>query len=613
MVSRRNYLTITSMMLVVCFLFVLPQYVKDTTNPYGENPFLAGGTPSGEGDIWRQPRILSPSERERSDGYVLYVGSTEDDNGYAVTSWASFTKIALDIVGTLPDVDSRGEKLPQMLILEGDYCDSASDTLSLMEWNEKGVTIVFAGLPPVDQIRDDSALRELLGIKSVEQDVTELSAIRIFPGFLLGGERIYKAETEQDREMMDLNMSAPWFRLTSGTEVYIMGDVPGNVFPEQQPYRNEQLPALLWRRSLNGANVFAVNGDYLEDNTGIGVLSAIAAKDRPYYIYPVVNSQVMTVANFPGMADENAQEITSRYGKGQTALNRDLLWPSLEAMSLNNGFPMSCFFMPQYDYSDGAEPDSSLITYYLKLMREQGAEAGVSLQHAPDITLADKCERDSEYLSQEAADYQYAAAFLTEDELDEVSEHSDIFKELRSVCASLPEQNGLFFFLNEQLLCQTVTHDLLDYSFSKDLELSSLQTALGYSNVMLDMKRVSWPEGNEPGWEEYYETYASNLHTYWNRFDRFDRLTVSQSDERIRNFLCMDYSESRSGNTISLQISPFQSGADFILRTHLENVKAVEGGSVTELEQGAWLIHADGPEVKIELQPDEQYEMQVKG
>ncbi len=611
MVSRRNYLTITSMMLVVCFLFMLPQYFKDTANSYGENPFLASGTLSGEGDIWRQPQILSPSEWERSDGHVLYVGSVEDDIGYAVTSWASFTKIALDIFGTLPDVDSYGEKLPQMLILEGNYWDSGSEVLSLMEWNEKGVTIVFASLPPAAQIRTSAALRELLGIRSVERDVTELTAIQVFSGFLLGGERIYKVEAEQERELMDLNMSAPWFRLTAATEVYIMGDVSEDVFPEQ-PYRNEQLPALLWRRSLNGANVFAVNGDYLKGNTGIGVLSAITAKDRPYYLYPVVNSQVMTVANFPGMADENTQEITSRYGKGQTALHRDLLWPSLEAMSLNNDFTMSCFFMPQYNYSDGEEPDPGLITYYLKLMSEQGAEVGVSLQHAPDIMLSDKWERDSEYLSQEAAGYQYAAAFLTEDELNEVSEHLDIFKELRSVCASLPERNGLFFFLNERILCQTVTHDLLDYSFSKDLELNGLQTALGYSNVMLDLKRVSWPEEGEPGWEEYYETYASNLHTYWKRYDKFDRLTVSQSDERIRNFLCIDYSESRSGNTISLQISPFQSGAEFILRTHLENVKAVDGGSANELEQGAWLIHADEPEVKIELQLDEQYKIQDK-
>jgi len=611
MVSRGNYVTITSMMLVVCFLFLLPQYIKNYTNPYTGNAYLADGTPRGENDIWQQSP-LSASDLEKVDEHILYVGSQENDTSYAVTSWAAFTKMPLAVSPTVPDVDTYGDSLPRMLILEAEACgvDGAS---SLLEWNEKGVTVVFANLPPASQINSDNTLRKLLGIRSVEQDTVELSAIRTFSGFLMGGDRVYSTETEQDLKMMDLNMRAPWFRLEAETEVYILGDVPEDALP-QQPYRNEQLPALLWRHSLNGANVFAVNGDYLSGNTGIGILSAITAKDRAYYLYPVVNSQVMTVANFPGMAEENTQELTKRYGRGQVALNRDLLWPSIQSVSVINDFPMSCFFMPQYQYSDEVEPDPELIPFYLKLLRERGSEAGISLQHAPDTTLEDKRQRDAEYLSQEVPDYQYSAAFITEQELEEFHTAPDAAGDLRSACASLPGQNALFFFLNEQILCQTVTHDLLDYSFSQDLALNSLQTALGYSNVMLDLKRVAWPEEDEPGWEKYYETFGSNLYTYWRRYDKFDRLTVSQSDERIRNFLCMDYSESRSGNTISLQISPFQSesGADFILRTHMETVDAVEGGYITELEQGIWLLHAEEPEVRIDLRMDDWYEVQKK-
>jgi len=612
MVSRRNYVAITSMMLVVCFLFLGPQYIKNYTNPYTGNAYLADGTLSTENDTWRQSPLLSASDRETVDEYILYVGSQEDDVSYAVTSWAAFTKMPLAVSSAMPDVEDYGDSLPRMLILEAEACGT-DGAASLLEWNEKGVTVVFANLPPASQIESDDALQKLLGIQSVRQDMVELSAVRVFSGFLMGGERIYSTQTEQGRKMMDLNLRAPWFRLEAGTEVYILGDVPEEVLP-QQPYRNEQLPALLWRHSLNGVNVFAVNGEYLSGNTGIGVLSAITAKDRAYYLYPVVNSQVMTVANFPGMAEENTQELTGRYGRGQVALNRDLLWPSLQSMSVINDFPMSCFFMPQYQYSDEAEPDPELVSYYLKLLRERGSEAGISLQHAPDITLAEKWERDARYLSQEVPDYQYSAAFMTEQELDEFCTTTDAAWDLRSACVSLPGQNTLFFFVNEQILCQTVTHDLLDYSFSQDLALNSLQTALGYSNVLLDLKRVSWPEEDEPGWERYYETSGSNLYTYWQRYDKFGRLTVSQSDERIRNFLCMDYSENRSGNTISLQISNFPSGsgADFILRTHLETVDAVEGGEVTQLEQGVWLLHADESQVRVKLRLDDRYEVQGK-
>ncbi len=64
-------MTITSMMLVVCFLFMLPQYVKDSANPYDENAFLAGGTLSGESDVWRQPSELSSTDPEKADEHIL--------------------------------------------------------------------------------------------------------------------------------------------------------------------------------------------------------------------------------------------------------------------------------------------------------------------------------------------------------------------------------------------------------------------------------------------------------------------------------------------------------------------------------------------------------------
>lgn len=611
MVSRRNYIAITSMMLVVCFLFLLPQYIKNATNPYEENIYISDEASGGEGDVWRQTPIQSAADLEKVDEYILYVGAEEDDTGYAVTSWAAFTKCALAVSSVLPDAGGYGARLPRMLIVEAGACDFSKDTELLQQWNEKGVTIVFAGLPATEQIRTDGALRGLLGIRAVLREDQELSAIRFFSGFLLGGDRIYGVETELDRKQMDLKLTAPWFSLETGTEVYVLGDVEEEILPTQ-PYRNERLPALIWRHALNGSNVFAVSGEYIRGKMGIGMLSAITAKDRDYYLYPVVNSQVMTAANFPGMAEENTQALTERYGRGQVSLNRDLLWPGMEAISVINNYRMSCFLMPQYDYSDEAEPEADMIAYYLKLLRECGGEAGISLEHGPEITLAEKWERDRTYLKQDAQDYQYAAAYMTQAELEEFGEFADKAAGLRSVCANLPEKNALFSFLNEKILCQNVTHDLLDYSFSGDIELNSLQTALGYTNVLLDMRRVCWPEENEPGWEKHYETYASNLHTYWKRYESFDRLTVSESDARIRRFLCMDYSESRNGDTISLQIAPFQSDAYFILRTHLEVISKVEGGNAIKLEEGAWLLHAERPELKIKLRLDDQYNAQKK-
>ena len=604
MVSRRNFAAITSMMLVICFLFMLPQYWKATRNPYALNAYASEEPLPGQADVWHQPALTTREALNGQESYMAFIGKKDDGVGYAVTSWAEYTKTPLVIFESVSQLAAMEAKAPRTVILEGAELDITTDLEPLLDWNGEGVTLIFAGLPSVSQLQENDRLQQLLGIGRIVRETVPLEAIHLFPGFLLGGERIYGQKTPQDLELMDLDLEAPWFLLTDGTEVYLLGEVSEQAQPERE-YRNEILPALLWRRSLNGANVFAANGDYLSGNTGIGILSAIMAEDSSYYLYPIVNAQVMTVANFPGMADENNDDLLPRYGRGSAALNRDLLWPSLESMSEINGFRMSCFEMPQYDYFDDIEPDPELISYYLSLMRERGAEAGVSLQHSAAISLGEKWNRDEAYLSLDAREYRYNAAFLTEQELGEWG--GDAAGAFDALSVRLTERDGLFFFLDADTLCQAVTQDLLNYSFRADLELRSVQTALGYSNPMLDLLTITWPEEDAPGWEVDYEKAASSLHTYWRAFRWFDRVTVSESDRRIRSFLAMDYSQRRQGDTITLELTGAET-ADFMLRTHKEVVTNVTGGTARKLETGAWLIHAQQPRVEITLAYDGKYE-----
>ncbi len=62
--------------------------------------------------------------------------------------------------------------------------------------------------------------------------------------------------------------------------------------------------------------------------------------------------------------------------------------------------------------------------------------------------------------------------------------------------------------------------------------------------------------------------FASNLLTYWNKFNCFTATTLSESDRRVRTFLNVDYTESREENVITLNTTKADSW--FILRTHGE-------------------------------------------
>lgn len=615
MVSRRNFFAITTMMLVICFLFMLPMQMKEASNPYSQNSYAVASDAPGQDSVWSQPvqqtaplSELTQQQKEtlaKENFFALYVGAYEDDTSYSVKSWAEYTKTALVCFSSVTDYAQSGARCPDLVILEPEACDFETELETLKKWNAEGTVMIFTALPDVLQLNANADLRALLGVREVKAEHVELEAVRMFDGFLLGGERIYGLETEQDRELMNLNLATPWLTLQSGTEVYLMGELSEEILPEQE-YRNELLPALIWRNSANGTSVFTVNGDYLCGNTGIGILTALMAKHQTYYLYPVVNSQVLTVANFPSMANENDEELTRRYGKGQQAVVRDLFWPSLESMSEIYGFRLSCFELPQYNFSDNIEPTSEQISYYLKLLRELNSEAGISLYHNDSVSLQDKWARDKGFLSSDVSTYRYSSAYATDNELSEISNLGELMAEIMTVSVNT-QDNMLFDYLDRNTLGQAVTHDLMNYSFTEDLELRSLETALGYSNILLDMQEVIWPKQEKPGWEVYYEMVASNLHTYWRKYDCFDHLTISESDARVRNFLGMDFAQQRQDDVISVDIASADQNNDFILRTHMEDVSEVTGGSFRKLEDDCWLIHAEQPHVEISIVRNETF------
>ena len=150
---------------------------------------------------------------------------------------------------------------------------------------------------------------------------------------------------------------------------------------------------------------------------------------------------------------------------------------------------------------------------------------------------------------------------------------------------------------------QSITSDGISHTYREDIRMKSLQTSLAYSNIVFDLKQILWPQQKEDRWEVLYEKFACNTNTYWKAFDSFKKTTVSEADRKIRNFLAMDYSDSFEGNTIRLNLFGAFTGETtwFILRTHGEEPEVVEGASIVNIEEDAYLIAANQQEVTLKL------------
>ncbi|MDK2809289.1 MAG: hypothetical protein PWP24_2027 [Clostridiales bacterium] len=603
MVSKRNYVTITLIMLVILFMFQSSGVIKENWNDYKQNPYA-----NEESNIKSSESIQSREQLNASlqRDYVIYLGDEMDKNiGNTVLTWCTYTKRRLVTTQHLDQVVIDPQHLPEALLVDAAYLELERDVPLLEEMISQGINVIFCDLPKVSEIQQNEALKKILGIESIYLDQVTLQGIRLYSGFLLGGEQVYDESDTKEKNAsgtsnQDLTLVMPWYVLTGGTKSYLTG-----ILNQQQysNYKNEFLPAIIWRNSIGSNRVFAVNGDYMTTLTGVGILDAMMAECRDYEIYPIINSQNLVILNNPVVSKENDNVVLSHYSRSSTAVYRDIIWPGLVALAIKMQSKITCMITPQLDYLDANEPDEKLLDYFFRLISEQKGEVGLSLSQISDISFEDKVTLDNRFLTDLFPDYAFASLYLdqTPDTTANLFGKWPLLSKVQTIVGDYMDKEPLFHYVNQTILQMNATIDGFSHTYSQDLRVKSIETALGYSTITADMKRVIYPSGEQDEWQKVFDDFGRYTTTYWKPFSKFEQTTLSQADKRIRDFLALDYTDSMNEDIISLKIKGLSEDSYFILRTHSQEVSEIVGGTSQELETDAYLIHATNDFVTIHL------------
>lgn len=599
MVSKRKFFSIAIMMFVLFFLFQFSMVLRDSKNTYDINSSLTKKKADGENQ-W------TPSDSVTgADSSVVFVGNKAGDMGTAVSRWCTYAKRKLISCKSVSTYKSDDKNLPEMMILESEKYADGDNLATLETLEKKGVIIIFGCLENAKNIQDNKALMKFLGIQKVVAEETHLAGVKLFEGLLLGGEVTYNtSKDKEEKKRQDLELDIPWYQVGSGTKTYMVGLLDKKTGKNVE---NEDLPTIIWRNGIDYGSVFAVVGNYMKDSTALGLLDGMRAEAQQYTVYPIINAQNLSMVNFPVFADENNDEMLKLYSQSTTGIARDIMWPALISVVEKSDMKMTCFIQPQADYTDDIEPKSGNLEFYLKQMKEQSAEAGISLEYQKLDKAEDKVTKDTEFFENEKINYRFGAAFAKEKDLKGILKDTDsgLLGDVGTLVCDYTENQPVVSYYSDSVTLQTVTSDGMNYAYSDDIRMRSIQTALGYTNVMLDMYDIFWPQEKTDRWEVMQKRFSSNLLTYWKNFRDFDSTTLSESNARIRTFLNLSYSQSREDNTITLQTS--EAGSWFILRTHGEEIDEIDGGSQTEIEADAYLICAEDTTVKIRLKEQELY------
>ncbi|WP_415939290.1 DUF2194 domain-containing protein [Roseburia hominis] len=620
MVSRRNYLTIAMMFVILLFMFQFTGVMKEQLSEYESNEYADDTTTSFQ----RSDAFLA--EQTSADACeVIYVGEAGGAEESVVKTWCSYRKRTFFCSSSLALLDSLQDDALQVLVVDGSKVTSEEEVAVLRREAQMGVTVIFATLPQSFVIREYRDLRELLGIRAVIADEIPLAGMHLFSGFLLGGEEIYEVTEPGEEERQDMNPSVPWYTTGAGTKTYMVGTLSDETIEqtvddeiraqymgmEGEAAKNSLLPAILWRNSVDTAKIFCVNGDYLADISAVGILDAMMGETYDYDIYPVINAQNLVIADLPAFVSENEEEMQKRYSQSAQAVYQEIVWPSLTSIASRTGAKMTCMMTPQFTYTDEEEPDGENVTYYLKRLKEEHAEAGLSADSMEGIPLSEKIKQDQTFWQTYAPSYRFLSLYA--DGVKSIGEKSALPAEIRTVALGSGASGQAVGYLNENVTLQPSTSSGIRHTFLDDFKVKCMETALGYSNITLDFYSVTYPEGDEDSWEKMSKKIAANLGTYWKAYEAFDATTLTESDVRIRRFLALDYKQQRAGNVITLSLEHREDAAWFLLRLHGEKVTEVAGGIFEEIEDGVYLILAEEDEVSVEVQTGETWQYQDGG
>lgn len=615
MVSRRNYAAITAVMVIIFFLFQFLNMAKDHWNDYSENQYavdvneLSGAdnvyVASDSDELDQQSTGLIPWAKKKC---VVCIGSNESNTmGEMIGNWALYMKRKISYYESISAyenaISQKTQDTPQFVLVDPDFInwDDTKQIRSLQTCVENGISVIFGKLPDASIISSHKLLRRLLGIDEIVQESVTGNGIHLYSGFLLGGEVIYKAYNEEEEKNQDMELTFPWYHLTSGTKIYMKGML------EDPTVNIQEYPPLIWRKNFTTASVFAVIGDYMTDATGLGMLTAMLSEMQSYTIYPVVNAQNFIAANYPAAANENSSILRKMYSQTMRGFLRDVVWPAFSSINIKTSFSLSSMMTIQFDYTDTAKPNSEDIQYYMEAVNEEEGEMGYSAYNVSNTSISEMISEDADFWNKTLPDYQFASLYYGDYSQKAVQGILDNFfmQHVRTVIGNVDTTSDVVGYVNNQVTRQNTLIDGYEHTFRQDLRIRSVETALGYTSILADVSKAAYPQSDEDGWEKLSEKLMANTITYWKPFSAFSGTTVSQSDSRIRRFLSLNYEEvaNESNNKILIHASEGDETAWFVLRTNGEVISDVAGGTYEEIEDNVWLIGMEESSILITLKP----------
>jgi hypothetical protein len=392
---------------------------------------------------------------------------------------------------------------------------------------------------------------------------------------------------------------------------------------------------LLWDYPYGDGKFMVLNGTMLQEKINRGLLAGAVSMLQPDFIYPIFNSKIMYIDDFPAPIGKTVDAAIYRdYRRDRPAFFRDVWWPDMLKAAKQFDIKYSAVLIESYN--DETKPpfrspidadEEGLISYGREVLKS-GGEIGLHGYNHQSLVLSQEVADEFGYNAWGNADdmaksieeaVRFAKrAFPNYTMLTYVPPSNVLSPEGRealkkgwpdmAVISSLygEDASGLSYVQEYEIAMDgilempRVTSGYMEGSFERWAEASTM-TSLGiFSHFLHPDDLLNAERSRGLNWEKLYDEYSDMLARLDKTYPWLRPMTSTEAAISMAEMLSSSVNWNRSGQMLHGSIQPYRNEAFFILRTE-KTIRSHVGCTVRKIDEGTYLITAGRAEFDIEL------------
>ncbi len=567
--------------------------------------------------------FLEPSVKPLASGYtdppaetlVLYDSIYVSERGIdqAVVSALDSMRVKydqVDINGAAPQQFSKY----QTVVLAFHYLDRFNQLNELVDWVESGGRVFIAAFPGV--IQSNSSIYRRIGIRSFEDQDIQVTGVTFVTDLLPGSKGLtlegadnfissnsYPVQLEDDARL----------HLTSADDYHL---------------------PLLWEKDYGKGRFVVVNTDQLANRVNRGIVGAAYGLLEDVSVYPVINSSVLFIDDFPAPIPDGENEvITQEFHRSVRSFMRDVWWPDMA--KLGDKYEVKYTGLLIESYNDAVVPPfvSDISTedqrYMGQMLLWRGGEIGLhGYNHVPLCQKKDNINQQFKYPVWPSEESGQKA----EEELNRFGQflfpgyHFTVYvppsnilgpearqwlpkalPDLKAISSlALEEEDSGTYMQNfdesvdgiiefPRIVSGYQLYESEQLALINELGLHYVNSYFIHPDDILDPVRR---DGRT--WATMRSQLESEFQWIKDIAPGLRNMTASEAAKATERYSRLKVNTALDDDQYTIHLGNFYDEAFLMLKTYWEPV-SISGGKITRVTSGSYLIQANQPDIKIQL------------